>query len=91
MRFGTGKFDLASGTSSLGKKSLFFGLVETYFAGYDSVVLTGPRGTPRELKGVPVNICVPKEFLRLLDQPVFFLCLLFFVSVRVGSTILSSY
>jgi|RhiMethySRZTD1v2_1073278.scaffolds.fasta_scaffold509890_2 hypothetical protein len=41
--YGTRKFDLGSGAEFLCKKSLFYGPVESYFAAYDSVVLTGPR------------------------------------------------
>ena len=40
--YGTRKFDLGSGAAFLCKKSLFYGPVESYFAAYDSVVLTGP-------------------------------------------------
>jgi hypothetical protein len=40
--YGTRKFDLGSGAEFLCKKSLFYGPVESYFAAYDSVVLTGP-------------------------------------------------
>src|SRR5262247_2957663 len=40
--YSTRKFDLGSGAEFLCKKSLFYGPVESYFAAYDSVVLTGP-------------------------------------------------
>src|SRR5215510_7647832 len=40
--YDTRKFALGSGAEFLGKKSLFYGPVESYFAAYDSVVLTGP-------------------------------------------------
>ena len=38
----TRKLDMVSDTEVLRKKSLFYGRVESYFAVYDSVVLTGP-------------------------------------------------
>ena len=44
--YGTRKFDLGSGAEFLCKKSLFYGPVESYFAAYDSVVLTGPDWSP---------------------------------------------
>jgi hypothetical protein len=40
--FDTGNFVVASETATPCMKSLFYGLLETYFAVYDSVVLTGP-------------------------------------------------
>src|SRR5438445_12639187 len=40
--FDTGNFIVASETATSCMKSLFYGLLETYFAVYDSVVLTGP-------------------------------------------------
>jgi hypothetical protein len=39
---GTRKFDFVSGTGFLCRKSLWYGPVESYFAVYDRVVLTGP-------------------------------------------------
>jgi hypothetical protein len=42
MDCGTRKLDIVSDTGGLWKKSLFYGQVESYFAVYDSVVLTGP-------------------------------------------------
>ena len=42
MACGTRKRDIGSGTGIVWKKSLFSGRVESYFAVYDSVVLTGP-------------------------------------------------
>src|SRR5262249_20487709 len=42
MDCGTRKLDIVSDTGVLGKKSLFYGQIESYFAGYDNVVLTGP-------------------------------------------------
>jgi hypothetical protein len=42
MSFDTGNFIVASKTATPCIKSLFYGLLETYFAVYDSVVLTGP-------------------------------------------------
>src|SRR4029450_3644498 len=45
--YGPRKFVLGSGAAFLCKKPLFYGPVESYFAAYDSVVLTGPRsGSP---------------------------------------------
>src|SRR4029434_11200072 len=40
--YGPRKFVLGSGAAFLCKKPLFYGPVESYFAAYDSVVLTGP-------------------------------------------------
>ena len=40
--FDTGDFIVASETATPCMKSLFYGLLETCFAVYDSVVLTGP-------------------------------------------------
>ncbi len=42
VRFDSGNFIVASETATPCMKSLFYGLLETYFAVYDSVVLTGP-------------------------------------------------
>ena len=42
MDCGTQELDIVSDTGVLRKKSLFYGRVESYFAVYDSVVLTGP-------------------------------------------------
>jgi len=42
--YGTREFDLGSEAEFLCKKSLFYSPVESYFAVYDSVVLTGPSG-----------------------------------------------
>jgi hypothetical protein len=42
MSFDTGNFIVASKTATPCIKSLFYGLLEAYFAVYDSVVLTGP-------------------------------------------------
>ena len=41
--FVTCTFIVASETATPCMKSLFYGLLETYFAVYDSVVLTGPK------------------------------------------------
>jgi hypothetical protein len=41
--YGTRKFALGIGAEFLCKKSLFYGPVESYFAAYDSVVLTEPK------------------------------------------------
>src|SRR4029434_11264584 len=41
--YGPRKFVLGSGAAFLCKKPLFYGPVESYFAAYDSVVLTGPN------------------------------------------------
>src|SRR5215472_16319456 len=55
--YGIRNFDLGSGAEFLCKKSLFYGPVESYFAAYDSVVLTGPSTSSitqikRKLKGL---------------------------------------
>jgi len=50
----TRKLDMVSDTEVLRKKSLFYGRVESYFAVYDSVVLTGPYNVvPPPLIAVP--------------------------------------
>ena len=55
--FDTGNFIVASETATSCMKSLFYGLLETYFAVYDSVVLTGPSSsTILTLAIVSINI-----------------------------------
>jgi hypothetical protein len=54
--YDTRKFDLRSGAEFLCKKSLFYGPIESYFAAYDSVVLTGPIGGKHALAPIAEKI-----------------------------------
>src|SRR5262249_35162427 len=67
--YGTRKFDLGSRAEFLCKKSLFYGPVDSYFAAYDSVVLTGPCCVSRAFALAPnARARVALSILEILEK-----------------------